>query len=527
MSNEFFFESTLEKNYFSVDLDFMNIKSSDLEQGKSILQDAVVSMKNLEGGAIANPDEKRQVGHYWLRNSSMAPNPALQKQIEDCLSAVKRFVDDILNGKILNTAKATFASVVVVGIGGSALGPQLLQGALSVRGKGLALYFIDNTDPVGMDLVLEGQPDLSRTLFLVISKSGGTRETFNGELYVKHVLKSKGFDPAYQMVAITQEGSALAGRVEAEGWLASFPMWDWVGGRTSIMSAVGLVPAGLAGIDIDTFLLGAKEMDIWCRESELGRNPALLMAFSWYCAGEGKGNRAMVVLPYRDRLLLMSRYLQQLVMESLGKRYDLKGKEVFQGLSVFGNKGSTDQHAFVQQLRDGRNDFFAVFINVLNDGDSADSAAFFEPEPGVTLGDYLNGFFLGTKNALHESGRSSLTITLERLNEYSVGQLIAFFERAVSYYASMIGVNAYNQPGVEAGKVAAQSIIALQQKIGAVIHRSGPAGIEVSQLMRQVSLAVPNVNINDIKQLLSRLVANGRIAQEDTSNKCIYKPLLR
>ena len=148
----------------------------------------------------------------------------------------------------------------------------------------------------------------------------------------------------------------------AESWLARFPMWDWVGGRTSQMSAVGLVPAALQGIDIQKFLDGAKACDDQTRIPEFQQNPAAQLALMWHFAGNGRGDRNMVILPYKDRLELFSRYLQQLVMESLGKERDLEGRLVNQGLTVFGNKGSTDQHAFVQQLRYGRNDFFVTFI---------------------------------------------------------------------------------------------------------------------------------------------------------------------
>ena len=136
----------------------------------------------------------------------------------------------------------------------------------------------------------------------------------------------------------------------------------------------------------------------------------------------------MVVLPYKDSLVLFSKYLQQLVMESLGKELDLDGKVVNQGLAVYGNKGSTDQHAYVQQLRDGVNNFFATFIEVRKGRDGAS----IEVEPGTTSGDYLQGFLRGTRKALHENGRESLTISIPEVTPFQLGLLIALFERAVS-----------------------------------------------------------------------------------------------
>ena len=207
-------------------------------------------------------------------------------------------------------------------------------------------------------------------------------------------------------------------------------MYDWVGGRTSELSAVGLLPAALQGLDIDGLLAGAAACDEATRGRDLKTNPAALMALMWHHATGGKGQKDMVVLPYKDRLLLFSRYLQQLVMESIGKQLDLKGNRVEQGLAVYGNKGSTDQHAYVQQLREGVPNFFAVFIRVLEDGGSAR-----EVEPGVTAGDYLHGFLLGTRAALFENDRESMTITVPRVDARTVGALIALFERAVGLYA--------------------------------------------------------------------------------------------
>ena len=159
-------------------------------------------------------------------------------------------------------------------------------------------------------------------------------------------------------MAVTGEDSKLDNVAKSEGWLTTFPMYDWIGGRTSELSAVGLLPAALQGIDIQAMLDGAKEMDEATRVHHLRQNPAALLALSWYFSGDGRGEKDMVVLPYKDSLLLFSRYLQQLVMESLGKEQDLDGNTVYQGIAVYGNKGSTDQHAYVQQLREGVPNFF-------------------------------------------------------------------------------------------------------------------------------------------------------------------------
>ena len=176
---------------------------------------------------------------------------------------------------------------------------------------------------------------------------GGTPETRNGMLLVADAYRKAGLDFTRHAVAITMPGSKMDQTAAAERWLDRFPMFDWIGGRTSVLSAVGLLPAALQGLDIDGLLAGAAACDEATRRHDVKTNPAALMALMWYHATGGKGLKDMVVLPYKDRLLLFSRYLQQLVMESLGKQLDLQGRRVDQGLAVYGNKGSTDQHAYV------------------------------------------------------------------------------------------------------------------------------------------------------------------------------------
>ncbi len=267
---------------------------------------------------------------------------------------IKRFAADIHAGKIANEKGEHFKHVLLIGIGGSALGPQFVADALGSSGDPMDIYFFDNTDPDGFDRVFEKiEKHLSQTLVVVVSKSGGTKETRNGMLEAEAKFKAKGLHFGKHAVAVTGVGSELDKHAEKNEWLARFPMFDWIGGRTSAMSAVGLLPMALKGFDIDNFLAGAAAMDERTRIADAAQNAAMLLALMWYHAGNGKGEKDMVILPYKDRLALFSRYLQQLVMESLGKEKDLDGNIVHQGIAVYGNKGSTDQHAYVQQLRDG------------------------------------------------------------------------------------------------------------------------------------------------------------------------------
>ncbi len=499
----------------TLDVSRMRFEDGFLDRMAAPMQRAFEAMDALERGEIANPDEKRMVGHYWLRAPDLAPSPAMAAEIRGVLAAIKQFAGAVHEGAIRTPAGTRFSHVLSIGIGGSALGPMFVSDALgNPQSDPMKVNFIDNTDPDGIDRTLHGPAghpargtnsiapgagSLQETLCVVISKSGGTPEPRNAMLLVDEAFRKEELDFPKHAVAITMPGSKLDRTAEAQGWLRRFPMFDWVGGRTSVLSAVGLVPAALQGLDIDGLLAGAAACDEATRQHDMRANPAALMALMWYHATGGKGAKDMVVLPYKDRLLLFSRYLQQLVMESLGKRLNLKGERVDQGIAVYGNKGSTDQHAYVQQLRDGVNNFFTTFVRVLESGGSA-----YEVEPGVTAGDYLHGFLLGTRTALFENDRESMTLTIPRVDARTVGGLIALFERTVGLYASLIGINAYHQPGVEAGKKAAASILALQGKVLSVLS-------ETPQTAEQIASAAgaPD-SAETVCLLLEHLAANGR-----------------
>lgn len=484
---------------FSIDVSRMAFGEDLFATLAPRIERAFADMKALEGGAIANPDEGRMVGHYWLRNPDLAPTPELKKEITTTLDATLKFAEDVREGRILAPNGAKYDRVLVVGIGGSALGPQLVSDALATARPPLAIDFLDNTDPDGIDRITTRiGAGLATTLTLVISKSGGTKETRNGMLEAERAYKAQGLNFAKQAVAVTGEGSELDKHSKSQGWSAMFPMWDWVGGRTSLMSAVGTIAAALQGVDVRQFLAGAAAMDEKTRSLPTEQNAAMLLALMWYSAGKGKGLKDMVVLPYKDRLVLFSKYLQQLVMESLGKEHDLDGNTVNQGIAVYGNKGSTDQHAYVQQLRDGVNNFFATFIQV----GKARAGEAFEVETGFTSGDYLQGFLRGTRKALAESARESITLGIAEVNAFSLGMLIGLFERAVSFYASLVNINAYHQPGVEAGKKAATAFLKLMGEVRGALTASGQTAEQVA--------ATLGADPEDVFHLLTHLSANGQ-----------------
>ena len=447
----------------SLDTSRIGFDEAFLSQMEGPIKKALASMVDLEKGGLANPDEGRMVGHYWLRAAELAPTPELRQAIDETRERIVAFADQVHRAQLKPPTRDRFTKVLSIGIGGSALGPQFVAQALGSAADKMEMHFLDNTDPEGFHNVLGGLgADLASTLTLVISKSGGTPETWNGMLEAKAAYERHGLEFAKHAVAITGDDSHLDKQAVAEGWLARFPMWDWVGGRTSVMSAVGLVGMALQGLDIEEFLAGAAAVDALTRRPDWRQNPGALLSLAWFKATDGKGHKDMVILPYKDRLAMFSRYLQQLVMESLGKEKDLDGNVVHQGIAVYGNKGSTDQHAYVQQLRDGLNNFYATFIVVLKDHGAEPPL---EVQPGATSGDFLSGFWQGTREALTHSGRVNLLISVPEVNPATVGGMIALYERAVGLYGSLVNVNAYHQPGVEAGKKAAKVVLDLQAKV--------------------------------------------------------------
>lgn len=474
---------------FSLDFAGMKFTAAEIDAMAPLFERAGRGIADIEAGKIKNPDEKRKVTHFTDR--AVYAGGALFAEVE-------KFADEVRSGKICAPDGGKFEALVVNGIGGSALGPQLMQFAINgpywnerdaaARGGNLKLYFLDNTDSAEfVDLLAVMNP--VRTLHLVISKSGGTQETRNNMIAMEKFYAARKLDFSRCAAAITMSGSELDRHAREGKWLRVFEMAESIGGRTSETSIVGHLPAALTGIDFKKFLDGAVAMDGWTRTAEPRRNPAMMLAAMWYIAGRGRGDRNMVIVPYSDRLVLLSRYLQQLVMESLGKEFDLDGKVVNQGLNVFGNKGGTDAHAFIQQLNDGRDDFFATFIEVLRDAETIEIA------DGVTMGGYLHGFLEGLSAALHAKGRQIITIRVPELTEFQLGQLIALYERAVAIYAEFVNINAFHQPGVQAYKLAAKGVLALRAEMCDKLAAIAPCCGSAAELAARIGMADQSVGI--------------------------------
>ena len=483
----------------------MKFEQSQLDALKAKFAAAHSEMKKIEAGEIKNPDEQRQVTHFSDRP---------QYRSSSLFNEVEQFAEAMRSGQILGVTGKKFDAAIINGIGGSALGPQLMNYAINgpcwnelsdaKRHGSLKIYFLDNTDSAGFADVTQ-VIDPETTLVVNISKSGGTQETKNNTIALQNFYRFRKLDFSQHFVAITMTGSALDRQACAESWLKIFEMAESIGGRTSETSIVGHLPAALAGVDFGGFLDGACTMDRWTRLPRIEKNPAYLMAAMWYIAGNGRGDRNAVIVPYSDRLLLLSRYFQQLIMESLGKELDLDGKVVHQGLNVFGNKGGTDAHAFIQQLNDGRDDFFVTFIEVLKNamplpiGDAMD------------MGDYLHGFREGLSAALRAKGRQTMQITISEVNPFNLGMIIALYERAVAVYAELIHVNAFHQPGVQAYKLAAGNVLDLRERLVSGLKNLSSGGT-ATEIAAKLEISDSEVEIGS---LLDKAAANNRLVKRE------------
>jgi glucose-6-phosphate isomerase len=408
-------------------------------------------------------------GHFWLRNPDLAPDPGVGDAVRQAVKQCKDFSAKIHNGQITTEKGEAFAYLAAIGIGGSQLGFQFILRALGDEGCRLKAYTLDNTDPDTVDSFIReiGQRNLDKVLFVVASKSGGTTEIRNIYTVLENVYQAKNLHFGKHAVAVTMEGSKLFRYATERAWLDIFPIWDWVGGRFSVLSPVGVLPLALLGLDVDGLLAGADAMDELTRRTTYPDNPAMLLTHYLITQTETQGKHHMVVLPYKDKLDLWGKYLQQLYMESLGKTLETESGPRYSGMSIFGNKGTTDQHSYVQQLLAGYNDFFALFFYVLKEKGQVREEQV--EEGGVTMGDYLLAFCHGTMNAMHARGRESILITMDRLDAFSLGGLIALFERIVGFYAVRAGLNPYDQPQVEEGKKSAANIIEIRKRLNAML----------------------------------------------------------
>lgn len=380
------------------------------------------------------------------------------------------FDDDIVRriAAFRESVAGKFTTVALIGIGGSALGPQAIKNALAHlyhnelsderRGGACRLYFFDNVDPYEIN-ALADIIDVTKTLFLVISKSGGTTETNANFAILFDMLKKKvGGDYVRHIVAITDPESGVLRKIADMEKFASFPVPPNVGGRFSVLTAVGLVASAFLGIDIAMLLKGARGVMDAYYGVELLRNAPLLAAACHYLFDTEKDKRINVLMPYTRKLFLFADWYRQLWAESLGKSRDIDGKPAVRGLTPVPALGTIDQHSQLQLYLEGPNDKVITFLKL----DSFDTDITI-PEfyTGIPEMEYLSGTSLrelnrfeesATELALKDASRPNASLTLPRLDAESVGALIMFMEMQTAYAGYLYNINPYDQPAVEQGK---------------------------------------------------------------------------
>lgn len=417
-----------------------------------------------------------RIGEHGIADSELN---ALGPKIEAAAAAVEKaplgFRKLPFNTKLADEVAALakklnkrFDNFVVVGIGGSALGNIALQSALNhpeynllerSRRRGPRLFVPDNVDPDRIDGLLDVL-DLDKTVFNVITKSGGTAETMSEFLVFRDALIRKlGEKQHIEHIVITTdpEKGELREIVKKLGY-ASLPIPPDVGGRFSVLSAVGLLSAAVTGIDIHQLLAGAAEMDAACKSKKLWENPALTGAAMHYLLDKAKGKNIQVMMPYSHALRDVADWFRQLWAESLGKQLDRAGKLARTGQTPEKALGATDQHSVMQLYIEGPYDKVVTFLTVDEFGATVTIPDAF-PEydtvkylGGHTMNELLNAEQKATELALTTTGRPNCAIRVKKVDAKTVGALMYLLEMQTAYAGELFNINAFDQPGVELGK---------------------------------------------------------------------------
>jgi glucose-6-phosphate isomerase len=431
--------------------------------------DAALSLiSRMESGEVVNQtsnpkeSENRQVDHYNLRLAEeKVPGKSLAKTLA-LWDQVLKFARDVESGAISPKTAPKYQTIIFNGIGGSYLGPLMLlvakygQEYNSTAKLPLKIYFISNTDSDLFHTVISSV-NVGTTIMVHLSKSGTTSETAGNMHTWISLVEKAGLPVGPYNAAVTIKDSLLDKVAREKGFIRSWHMEVDTGGRTSVCSAIGMVPCAFGHVDFGQFIKGMSYMDSLTRRKT--DNPAALLAAVINRQSELQGFKNMIVLCYSEFMREYAHYLQQLYMESIGKEYTVTGEIVHVGQTVFGGVGTGEQHSFMQQVQKGLSDCFVRLIGF-------EKRAFDYPNAQAgSMGRQLLAFLQGTQKALLQNKRPFIAATFAERNEYAFGMMIALEERIVTFLASFLKINAYDQPGVQDGKLAASAVNKLSADI--------------------------------------------------------------
>ncbi len=357
-----------------------------------------------------------------------------------------------------------FDNILVLGIGGSVLGGLAVTEAIlkpywnflskEQRNNLPRLFFLDNIDPDSINAILDIL-DLKKTLVNVITKSGDTAETMSQFMVIKNLMENAlGDDYRKNIVATTDKKMGILRQLADQEGYKIFYVPDDIGGRFSVFSSVGLLPFALVGLDIDKIIQGIKDIDLELKNTDINQNIAAQFALIHYLMDTKKGKNISVLMPYSSRLKLIPDWYVQLIAESLGKKSNRNGETVNTGITPLKAIGASDQHTILQLLNEGPNNKVVTFIRVQEFNTQLSIPKIFEYTGigylgGKTVNDLLRAEMYSTRVSLADNNRPSLTLTMDKIDEYNVAQLLYMLEVQTAIAGELYNINAYNQPGVE------------------------------------------------------------------------------
>lgn len=353
-------------------------------------------------------------------------------------------------------AEGKYDHFVVLGIGGSSLGTICLQQSLTHLFAKPRLYVLDNIDPVIMNEI-QDVIQLERTLFIVVTKSGGTAETMSEYMYFRNLCNNADLDPTEHFVFVTDPHNGLLRKIANDEGIISFDVPPNVGGRFSVLTHVGLLPARLIGIKVEELLEGANAMkELFLSDNSEKNLPFKLATIQYLLAKKGK--TINVLTPYAQKLIRFADWYRQLLAESIGKKMNNKGEEVNVGITPINALGATDQHSQSQLYNEGPNDKLHMFMRVKNMGIETPIPNLYPEEESlsylkdVTFSKLIHTEMEGTVQSLTQNDRPNITLELDQINEHTLGELFLLFEGATAFLGEFFNINAFDQPGVELSK---------------------------------------------------------------------------